>query len=53
MDPKKASFGDIPPHWSLANLMENADIAITMQLLFGPILRKHVGCEYRPTELLL
>ena len=53
MDPKKASFGALPPHWSLTNPMENPDIALAMELLFGPVLRKHAGCEARPTGLLL
>ena len=53
MDPKKASFGDLPPHWSIPNPMEIPEIALAMELLFGPILRKHTGCEYRPTALLL
>ena len=33
--------------------MEIPDIALAMELLFGPILRKHADCESRPTALLL
>ena len=52
MDPKMASFGDLPPHWSILNPMEIPDIALAMEMLFGPILRKHADCKSRPTDVL-
>lgn len=53
MDPKKASFGGLPPHWTMSNPIENEDILCAMNMLFGPILRKHKGCDYDPTAMLL
>ena len=30
MDKKAASFGNLPPHWKLSNIMKNEDIAAAM-----------------------
>ena len=53
MHPKKASFGGLPSHWILSNPIENEDILRAMNMLFGPIMRKHRGRDYDPTAMLL
>ena len=53
MDPKKASFGNLPPHWILENPIANEDVLKAMKMLFGPILVKHKGQTFDPTAMLL
>ena len=52
MDSKKPSFGNIPSHWKLQNPMENEDVAHTMYILFGCILKEHKCGKNNPCALL-
>jgi len=52
-NPNLPSFKALPPHWKLANPMNNPDIKNAMDSNFGPILKAHAGEDYDPTGLLL
>lgn len=53
LDPKNASFGDLPPCWILNNPMDNEDASHAMSLSLSPILAKHDGSTFDPTAILL
>jgi hypothetical protein len=53
LDPNDASFGTLPPHFVMTDLMSNPYVNEAMQLMYGPILRKWSNHEVDPTGLLL
>ena len=53
LDPNDASFGTLPPHFTMTDPMSNTYVREVMQLMYGPILRRWSGHEVDPSGLLL
>jgi hypothetical protein len=53
LDPKKASFASLPPHWILANPLSNGRVALAMEMLYGQIMTQYKDTPKDPTALLL
>ena len=53
MDPNVASFAVLPPHWKMENPLLDAKVKEAMELMYGPILRKHQDTPVNPTGILL
>ena len=53
LDPNKAEFGTLPPHFIVPDPMSHPDIKRGMEMLYGPILDAYEGKPNDPSALIL
>jgi hypothetical protein len=53
LDPKKSSFANLPPHWTLVNPLENEHVALAMDRLYGRIMARYKNTPEDPMAMLL
>ena len=53
LDPNKAEFGSLPPHFIIPDPMLHPDIKRGMEMLYGPILDAYEGKSNDPSALIL
>ena len=52
LDPTSATFGTLPPHFTVLDPTEHEDIKAAAEMMYGPILTAHKNEDYDPTALL-
>ena len=52
LDPTSATFGTLPPHFTVLDPAEHEDIKAAAEMMYGPILTAHKNEDYDPTALL-
>jgi hypothetical protein len=53
LDPNKASFAILPPHWKMTKPLDNANISTAFNLCCWPIIEAYKGKENDPSRMLL
>ena len=53
LDPNHEDFATLPPHFPIANATKHPDIAMAMELMYGPILQNWKNTVHDPTIILL